>query len=167
LRALEYCSRHVGCETPLIRSIMPSNTIHIDRMAQRVMDAGRRSVGLLGLSFKPGIDDLRESPLVELARILLDKGLDLRIFDEDVRLEKLTGANRRFITRQIPKLDQVTVSVPEELFRHSELIIVGKLSPFALESLRRNVREDHVLLDLVGIPDMGVRERTCYSGLCW
>lgn len=167
LRAMEYLSRRVGCETPTIHSIMPSNTIHIDRMAQRAMDVGRQAVGLLGLSFKPGIDDLRESPLVELARILLDRGLDLKVFDEDVRPERLMGANRRFISRQIPELENIMVSGPEELFRHSELIIVGKLSPFALESLRKHAREDHFVLDLVGIPDVEVRERTFYSGLCW
>ena len=167
LKALVYHAGLLSCETPLLRSIIPSNNLHIERTLQLVADTGRRSIGLLGLSFKPGSDDLRESPLVALAKLILDKGFDLKIFDEDVQPGNLLGSNQRFILDQIPRLLEYMVESAEELFSCSELVIVGKQSAEILESLRNEIRDDLFLVDLVGISDSKIRERKNYSGICW
>jgi len=166
LRAMEYLARHRGCDTPLIRSILPSNRIHIDRTVQLVLDAGLQPVGLFGLSFKPGSDDLRESPLVAIARSLLDRGVDLAIFDDDVNLEKIIGANRRFVLQQIPNLEQLMVPTPEALLDHSALVILGKKIPGSLECLRKIKTDCPFIVDLIGVRDYGLPEEE-YSGLCW
>jgi GDP-mannose 6-dehydrogenase len=167
LRALAYQAHNLGCDTPLLRSVVPSNNVHIDRAVRLVLDAARQRVGLLGLSFKPGSDDLRASPLVVLAKALLDRGLKLAVFDGDLRLEKLMGENRRFMMSQIPNLEQIMVPTAEELFRCSELVIVGKRSCGSLESLQNNAREDLWIVDLVGIRDFGIHKRANYRGICW
>jgi GDP-mannose 6-dehydrogenase len=132
-----------------------------------VLGAGRRSVGLLGLSFKSRSDDLRESPRVALARALMDRGLEIKILDEDVHLEKLTGANRHFIFHQIPELEHIMVTAPEELFDHSEVIIVGKKASVSLKYLKNHTGDDLFIIDLVDIGDRDVSERPRYLGICW
>ncbi|MBN1567897.1 MAG: nucleotide sugar dehydrogenase [Acidobacteria bacterium] len=167
LRALEYQARRVGCEIPLIRSILPSNGIHIERVVNMVLATGRRSIGLLGLSFKQGSDDLRESPLVDLAKSLLEKGLDLTVYDEDIRPDKLIGANLRFITSRIPDFAPILAGSREEFFGRSELIILGKKFPWIPEFLRQDAARDSCILDLVGIRDAAADKRMNYSGICW
>jgi GDP-mannose 6-dehydrogenase len=167
LKALEYHAHVHGCEIPLLRSIIPSNTLHIERTMRLISDTGRRSIGLLGLSFKPGSDDLRESPLVALAKSLLDKGLELRVFDEDLRPENLLGTNRSFISDRIPNLSRYMVGSLEELFSRSDLVIVGKLTAESLKYLRNNIRDDLYLVDLIGIGEKKILEHRNYNGVCW
>jgi GDP-mannose 6-dehydrogenase len=167
LRALEYVARNFGYEMPLIKSLMPSNNLHIERAIQMVLDTGQKNVGLLGLSFKPGTDDLRESPLVILAERLLGKGLDLLIFDENVNLARLVGANKRYIETVIPHLSRLMVSSPEELFQRSSLIVVGNKSPLFLNALKSLTNNNHTIIDLVRIKDSDSRPSPKYDGLCW
>ncbi|MBZ5496004.1 MAG: nucleotide sugar dehydrogenase [Acidobacteriia bacterium] len=167
LRAMEYQARNFGYEMPLIKSILPSNNLHIERAIQTVLDTGRRNIGLLGLSFKPGTDDLRESPLVVLAERLLGKGLELLIFDENVNMAKLVGANKRYIEKEIPHLSRLMVSAPEQLFKQSSLIIVGDKSPVFARALESCTNDNHVIIDLVRINEAGLKTGANYDGICW
>jgi GDP-mannose 6-dehydrogenase len=167
LKALEFHAVQLGRDLPLLQSIIPSNDRHIERAAQLVMDMGCRSIGILGLSFKRGSDDLRESPLVILAKSLFDNRLDVRIFDEDVQPNDLLGANRSFIADRFPEISQRIVPSIEELVAGSELIVVGKLSPASLEYLQHNLRIDQCVVDLIGISERNIRERSNYRGVCW
>jgi GDP-mannose 6-dehydrogenase len=167
VKALEYHAGQLGCQAPLLGSIIPSNRCHVEKIAREISNTGCRSIGLLGLSFKAGSDDLRESPLVALARLLLDRGFVVRILDTDIRLSSLIGANRRFIANRLPDISQCMTANVVELVHSSELIVLGKLPAGTLEQLRNVLREDHVIVDLIGIVDPCIRKRHNYIGACW
>jgi GDP-mannose 6-dehydrogenase len=166
LRALLHAARHADVELPILESILPSNERHLQRAVEAVLGLGRRRVGIFGLAFKQGTDDLRESPLVELAERLLGKGLDLRIYDPAVSPSGLVGANREFIERRLPHLSTLLVDSAEELLRHSDVCVVGALTAEAERQL--SVEEDHHLIDLVRLPDASRwREDERYFGIAW
>jgi GDP-mannose 6-dehydrogenase len=131
-----------------------------------IADTGRRDVGLLGVSFKAGTDDLRESPVVVLAERLLGKGYRLRIYDRNVSIARLVGANREYIERQIPHLSALLAETIEEVLDHAEVIVVGNASPEFGPALERT-RPDQVVIDLVRVPCDPVRIPAEYRGLCW
>lgn len=125
LRALlEYSARH-GIDLDLLAAALDSNDVHIGRALRLVRETGLRRVGLVGLSFKPGTDDLRESPLVALARMLLQDGFDLRIYDAAIKVDRLRGHNRSYIQHNLPQLAALLVQSPLELTRHAELLVLG------------------------------------------
>jgi GDP-mannose 6-dehydrogenase len=167
LRALEYQARTLAQELPVIRAILPSNAMQIERAVTMVLDTGRRSVGLMGLSFKPGTDDLRESPLVVLAERLLGKGLDLKIYDSSVSLAKLLGTNKRYIEREIPHLSRLMVGSLEHLFQTSEVVIVGNKTTEFRDALQTFATKKHLVIDLARIA-LGVSLTPGdYQGICW
>jgi GDP-mannose 6-dehydrogenase len=166
VRALEYRARELDLDLPLIRSVMPSNRQHIQQAVEQIIDSGRSRVGLLGLSFKAGTDDLRESPMVILAETLLGKGFDVRIFDRNVLLARLTGANKAYIDHQIPHLAALMSGTPEALLAHAELIVVGNGAPEFAETLRLT-RPNQIVLDLVRVPGDLSGIAAQYHGLCW
>ncbi|MCO8122502.1 nucleotide sugar dehydrogenase [Stieleria sp. TO1_6] len=125
VRALARHAQREGLKTDLIRSILPSNNSHLERAAHLVRSTGARRIGLVGLSFKAGTDDLRESPQVLLAETLLGQGFELRIFDPDVRVTSLIGANRHYIDERLPHLAKLLCESPSELIEHSEVLIVA------------------------------------------
>jgi GDP-mannose 6-dehydrogenase len=129
VRALLYHARHVDIETPLLSSVFPSNDYQIDRAIARIQASGERRIGLIGLSFKPGTDDLRESPLVTLAETLIGKGFDVRIYDPDVRLRNLVGTNRAYIEQAIPHIAGVMCDSEVELLAHARVLVIGKAVP--------------------------------------
>ncbi len=167
LRALELLAGSSGCDAPLLRSILGSNTRHMERTVRAIWGTGCRSVGLLGLSFKTGSDDVRESPMLALAKELLGKGLAVRIHDADVRLENLLGSNRNFLDDRLPDISRHMVASAAELVRSSDLIALGKLPGADLEELRNNLRDDQFVVDLIGIDDPRIRGFRNYIGLCW
>ncbi|MBM3859754.1 MAG: UDP-glucose/GDP-mannose dehydrogenase family protein [Verrucomicrobia bacterium] len=124
LRSLTSYARLHNLEVPLLASLRRSNQIPIERAVERVLTLGKRRVGLLGLTFKPGTDDLRESPAVELAERLMGKGCDVRILDHAVRKAKLIGANRAYIEQHIPHLASLLVADAKELLEHAEVLVV-------------------------------------------
>ena len=132
LRALTHAGRTLDLELPLLDSILRSNEGHLRRAVDMVMASGRGRVGLFGLSFKPGTDDLRESPLVELAEQLLGKGFDLRIYDPTVSLSTLMGANRDYVQQHIPHLSRLLVADAAEVMEHADVCVIGMRSPAAL-----------------------------------
>lgn len=168
LRALEYQANALDQPLPLIRAILPSNMLQTERAIQMVLDTGKKKIGMLGLSFKPGTDDLRESPLVVLAERLLGKGLQLKIYDNNVSLAKLIGANKRYIEHEIPHLSRLLMGSLEDLFREVEVIIVGnKTSEFA-DALQSYGTKEHTVIDLVRISkDDFTLHRANYQGICW
>lgn len=125
LRALAYAAHSHDVHAPLLSTILPSNEGLIRRAAEQVLAARKRRVGLVGLSFKPGTDDLRESPMVTLAETLIGKGCEVRILDHNVSVARLTGANRRYIEEEIPHIASVMCKEVEELLGHAEVLVIG------------------------------------------
>src|SRR5207237_5281960 len=125
VRALQYRAKEMDVEVPLISQIPPSNRQQIQNALDQVLETGRKSVGLLGFSFKAGTDDLRESPIVILAEALLGKGCSLCIYDKNVSLARLVGANKEYIEKQIPHLSSLLCGSIDDVIAHSEVIVVG------------------------------------------
>jgi GDP-mannose 6-dehydrogenase len=171
LRGLVYAARHADVAVPLLSHVLPSNEEHLGRAFDFVVATGKRRVGLFGLSFKPGTDDLRESPLVELAERLLGKGYDLRIYDANVTLSRLMGANREYIESRLPHLGQLLSNSVPEVMAHSEVCVIGCRDPevlAALPSASNYSVTTRTIVDLVRLPDAEQRrEQPGYVGLGW
>jgi GDP-mannose 6-dehydrogenase len=166
LRALVYASRRADLDLPLLESILPSNERHFQRTLDVILALGRRRVGMLGLAFKPGIDDLRESPLVELAEALVGKGYDLRIYDPAVSISRLVGANRQYMVQHLPHLSELLVETVDELVDHAELVVVGGTSPESARAVASHSGR-HVI-DLVRLEDASLRRgEERYVGVAW
>jgi GDP-mannose 6-dehydrogenase len=166
VRALQYRAKELDLDLPLIEAVLPSNRRQIQHAIDRVVESGCRRIGMLGLSFKAGTDDLRESPLVILAEALLGKGYELRIFDSNITLGRLMGANRAYIEEQIPHIARLMSDSIDEVIAESDLLVLGNGSPDFAEALTRT-RPDQVILDLVR-PQLTLSEvKADYQGLCW
>ena len=137
VRALTYKGRSLDLELPLINAIMPSNRSHIERALQMVLDLNERNVGVLGLSFKAGTDDLRESPVVELVERLLGKGHEIRIFDRNVNLSRLVGVNRAYIYQHLPHIAKLMVDHVDEVVNHGGTIVIGNRDRYFSEVVGR------------------------------
>lgn len=166
LRATLYMSKMRDVELPMHAGIVQSNRAHIDHAIAKVLASGRRRVGMIGLSFKTGTDDLRESPLVLLAEHFIGKGLALKVYDPEVHLSRLLGANRRFIEQHIPHLDSLIHGDIETVIAQSDVLVVGLSDARTFDALKRLVREDQTVLDLVSIPQRETLKGS-YMGLCW
>lgn len=165
LRALTTAVRERGAALPMIESALISNQKQVDGVARRIMARcnGHRTITQLGLSFKDGTDDLRESPLVALAETLIGRGYDLRIYDPNVNYAALHGANRRFIDGELPHLKRLLVG-PEEAARHGRTVVVGHRSEPYRKVLARLQADQHVF-DLSGIDDL--QPEATYEGVYW
>jgi GDP-mannose 6-dehydrogenase len=166
VRALQYRAKEVDVDMPVIQSILPSNRLQIEQAFDQVMETGRHNVGLLGFSFKAGTDDLRESPIVILAEALLGKGRRLRIYDRNVSVARLVGANKEYIEKQIPHLSSLLCDTVEEVVKDSEVIVVGNQSPEFVRALKET-RPDQIIIDLVRLPIYGPLLKAEYRGICW
>jgi GDP-mannose 6-dehydrogenase len=166
VRALQYRAKEVDVEMPMISQILPSNRMQVQHGLDQVLETGKKRIGLLGISFKAGTDDLRESPIVILAEALLGKGLSLRIYDRNVSLAKLVGTNRDYIEKQIPHLSSLLCSTIDEVIASSEVIVVGNQTPEFVEALTQT-RPDQIVIDLVRLPIDGSMLPAEYRGICW
>ena len=164
VRALTYKSRQLDLKLPIIGSILDSNELHLQRAMDMVTRHGRRPLGVLGLSFKPGTDDLRESPMVELVERLLGKGYDLRIYDRNVSLASLMGANREFIYRHIPHIARLLAPTLEEVVEHAEILVVSHNSP-EFEAVARQPRPGQRVVDFARVT--AGRSANAYDGIAW
>jgi GDP-mannose 6-dehydrogenase len=166
LRALTHIARQNDVALPMLSSLLDSNRAHIEHAVEKILRLGRPKVGMLGLSFKTGTDDLRESPLVQVAKRLIGEGCELRIFDPEVQLSRLLGANRSYIDANIPHLASLLCSDMAEMLEPSEVILVGLQQPALNENLQARVRPDHHVIDLVNLPNRDLL-RCRYEGICW
>jgi GDP-mannose 6-dehydrogenase len=170
VRALTYQGRLLDVDTPVLSSILASNQLHIAHALAMIRATGRRRIGLLGLSFKEGTDDLRESPIVTLAEQLIGKGYELAVYDRNVRLANLVGANREYIMNHIPHIGRLMVDRLEELLEHVDVVVVASADrEFA--PLLEQPPADKCLIDLVGAwngaADRGTARMESYDGIAW
>jgi GDP-mannose 6-dehydrogenase len=166
VRGLVYAARHADVSTPILEHLLPSNSEHLRRAFDLVAATGRRKVGLFGLSFKPGTDDLRESPLVELAEMLVGKGYDLRIYDANVQLSRLVGANRAYVETRLPHLGELLYSSVNDVLVHAEVCVIGTSDPAVAAALEH--AGHRTIVDLIRLPDAPQRKADQeYVGLGW
>ena len=166
LRALQYRAKELDLELPLISQILPSNKAQIQLALEQVLETGKSKVGLLGFSFKAGTDDLRESPIVILAEALLGKGITLTIYDRNVSLARLVGANKDYIERQIPHLSSLLCDSIDEAVTGAEVVVVGNQTPEFITAVMA-CREDQIVVDLVRLPIDPSLMNADYRGICW
>ncbi len=165
LRALSYKAKALDLDLPLLASVIPSNELQIDRAFKLISDQNVKKISVLGFSFKEGTDDLRESPVVELIERLIGKGADLRLYDKNVSLAALTGANRDYILNHIPHISRLMVDNIQAAVDHADLIIIGNKAPEFAEWVEKIPSHKHII-DLVRIAK-SVRPVANYEGICW
>ncbi|MCH1867673.1 nucleotide sugar dehydrogenase [Nocardioides sp. CFH 31398] len=157
VRALTHVARTRDVEVPILDHVLPSNLAHLERAVRAVVDLEHRDVGMFGLTFKAGTDDLRESPLVELAERLVGKGFDLRIFDAVLQLARLVGSNRAFVEQRLPHLAELMTEEADEVAGHGRTLVVGAQDEAVLTALTAladgGAPLDVDLVDLVRLPD--------------
>lgn len=166
IKALLYAAHRLDLSVPVLESIMPSNELQIRRAFEMVRETGCRKIGLLGFSFKAGTDDLRESPLVELIEMLLGKGYEIKIYDKNVSLARLYGANRVYIEKTIPHIAQLMCNSLEEVMSSSEVLVIGNGAP-EFASVPQQMREGQTIIDLVRIQKEIGSVDSHYQGICW
>ncbi len=165
LRAINYKAKELDVSVPVLSSILPSNKAQIDRAIEMVLRTGKRQIGVLGFSFKAGTDDLRESPMVTLIEALLGKGMELAIYDRDVSLARLFGANKEYIERQIPHIAKLMRGTIDEVLNHADVIIIGNNSGEFL-GLEQKLISGQVVIDLVRLFSK-TSDGDSYEGICW
>jgi GDP-mannose 6-dehydrogenase len=166
LRALLYKAKELDLEPPVLRSILISNASHVEEAYRLVRKTGKKKVAVLGLSFKPGTDDLRESPIVALIEILIGKGHEVAIYDQDVALPRLHGSNRFYIDQAIPHMSRLLKASIDEAIGASEVVVVAKRSSECEESLKR-LANGKPVVDLVRALTRSSDPKGTYEGICW
>jgi GDP-mannose 6-dehydrogenase len=166
LRALLYHSHKFDMRLPVLESILPSNDMQINQAYQLIRQTGHKKIGVLGLSFKEGTDDLRESPLVELIEHLVGKGYQVRVYDRNVSLSKLHGANRAYIEHEIPHISQLMSESIEDVLNQSDVVVLGNKSE-GYNKISNKLRKDHKVIDLVRIKDAPYKSNGQYQGIGW
>jgi len=165
VRALSYKGRSLDLSLPLLNGIIPSNDAHLERGINMVMQKGNRKVGVLGFSFKAGTDDLRESPLVELIERLTGKGYEIKIYDKNVRIASLVGANKDYIMNKIPHISRLMVDSISDVLNHAETIVIGNGDP-DFKVIMDQLTSEQVIVDLARVFD-GMSNERQYDGICW
>ena len=164
LRALLYEATQSDVSAPVLSAVIKSNEIHLDEAIKKVLQHGRPRTAVIGLSFKAGTDDLRESPMVRLVETLIGKGLSIKVFDRNVRLASLVGANREYIQREIPHLSKLLVERLEDALEGAELVVVGSDDP-EVERIPSLLSESQALVDLCG--RLVGSSTAKVGGICW
>ena len=167
VRALTYKAKELDLKLPMLESLLPSNSEHVERAVEAVMRTNRRKIAQLGLSFKAGTDDLRESPQVQLVKRLLGEGYEVKVWDQDVSLGRLAGSNRQYIEEVIPHIGSLLSADLEDVLRWGEVVIIGNKSA-KRDELARHLRKDQIVIDLVNL-DKALRPHSgsSYEGICW
>lgn len=166
LRATMYLAKQHDVELPMLGALLPSNRVHVDTALNKILATGKRRIGFVGLSFKIGTDDLRESPLVTLAEQLIGKGLELLVYDPEVHLSRLLGANKRFIEQHVPHIGKLIRGELGEVIAQSEVLVLGIGGSDIVAAMQAQLRPDQLVLDLVGVPGLQIL-RNPVEGLCW
>ena len=165
LRALKHKARELDLDVPLLDATLESNLLQIERVVQMILRTRKKRVGVLGFAFKAGTDDVRESPVVSVIERLIGKGLDVMLYDREVSIAKLTGANKEFIEREIPHISRLMAPNVQSVLDHSELVLIGTRSEEFL-SVDENGFSDRTVIDLVRL-FVERRSDGNYQGLCW
>ena len=166
LRAMLYLAKTNDVDLPVMQGVQQTNVVHIQHAADMVMSSGSRKIGFMGLSFKPGTDDLRESPLVALAETLIGKGYDLRIHDPAVNLARLIGSNKRFIEETIPHIESLLTDDLGAMLDHADVLVVGQNHPDLAGALAARGAAAPQVIDLVGVQALHESDAG-YEGVCW
>ncbi len=166
VRAIVHQAKTLGIQAPILEAILPSNETHIERAFNMVRRTGSKKVGILGLSFKGGTDDLRESPMVHLAEKLLGKGYKLSIYDPNVSLSRIIGANKQYIDQVLPHLAELFVTDLDEVLDGTEVLLVGNRSA-EFKDVLTQLRDGQQVIDLVRLEKESARPTENYQGICW
>jgi len=166
LRALLYKAKELDLNVPVLDAVLESNRLHVQRVIDWLIGTKLRKIGILGLSFKAGTDDLRESPNVALIEALIGKGCDVKIYDADVLPAKIFGANKEFIERELPHIANLLSPNVEDVLQHAEVIVICKKEAAPPAALRSHASHK-VILDLVRCPLPLDTTTDAYNGICW
>ncbi len=166
VRALAHWAKEKDVDAPVLGAIFPSNQYQIDRAIEMIERAKCNRVGVLGLSFKPATDDVRESPTITLIETLLGRGYDVSIYDEIVDPDKLVGVNREFLERAIPHIASHMRHSLEEVVENAEVVVISNGSP-SFHHVPELLRSNQILIDLVGVAKTYSKMEGCYEGICW
>jgi GDP-mannose 6-dehydrogenase len=166
LRAILYKAKQVDIDSPMLNALLESNRRQIEIAFNLVRRTGKTSVGVLGLSFKVGTDDLRESPIVTLIELMIGKGYKVKVYDEEVSLAKIHGANRRYIEQTIPHISSLMSDSVEEAINGSDVIVISKKSPHFAEKIQEHMAS-HTIIDLARLFSGIEAMPRNYEGICW
>ena len=166
LRALVYRGKELDIETPVLSAALESNRKQVLKAYEMVQATGRRRIGVLGLSFKAGTDDLRESPVVTLCEMLIGKGHTLSIYDRLVSRSGVVGANREYIEREIPHIWSLMRESVDEVIDSSEVIVIGN-DAAEFRQTQGAFRDDQMVIDLAHVCDGQTTDSARYQGICW
>ncbi|MGH9880930.1 MAG: UDP binding domain-containing protein, partial [Pyrinomonadaceae bacterium] len=157
-------AKELDVEVPVLAAILPSNRIQIESAVEMVVKTGKKRIGVLGFSFKAGTDDLRESPMVSLIETLIGKGYQLSIYDRDVSLARLAGANKEYIEREIPHISQLMRASVDEVIASCDVVIIGNKAD-EFRQVESKVKHGQVVIDLVRLFNRDSDDS--YQGICW
>lgn len=166
LRAILYKAKQLDLELPMLDSVLRTNRKQIEIAFNLIQRTGKNRIGVLGLSFKAGSDDMRESPIVMLVETLIGKGYKVAIYDEEVALAKLVGANKRYIEETIPHISSLMVSSPTEVIKDSDVVVVGTKNARIQDAIVAH-KNSTVVIDLVGLYPQAMDGAPNYEGICW
>lgn len=166
VRALAHRAKERDLESPLLSALLTSNQQHVQRAVSMVERTGRKRVAVLGLSFKSGTDDVRESPTVTLVETLIGKGYQVNIFDEHVKVDELLGANKSFLEREIPHIFSLMCTSLEDVVKQAEVIVIANGSA-QFRKVPALLNKDQILIDLVGVARRNEVKQGVYDGICW
>lgn len=166
LKALTTITNDLYIDSPILKNIDRSNELQKSLAIKHIIGLGKRKLGFLGLSFKAGTDDLRNSPIIDVIEVLLGKGFDIKIFDRNVRLSKLVGANKNFIMEKIPFISKFIINDPAEIIRHSDVLIVVN-NDEEFKDILSNAPKGKIIYDLVNVNFKNKDKKERYIGISW
>ncbi len=166
LRAVLHHARRLDLDLPVLEAILSSNDRQVQAAYEMIRGTGKKRVGVLGLSFKAGTDDLRESPIVTLVERLIGRGYDVTVYDRSVSFAQLHGANRAYIEQEIPHIVSIMTTSLDDLMDHAEVVVIGSADPEFADAVSRG-RAGQQFIDLIRVHDRDAPEGVAYQGIGW
>jgi GDP-mannose 6-dehydrogenase len=165
LRALQYKAKELDVKVPVLEATLASNLLQIERAVQMIMKTGKKKVGVLGFAFKAGTDDMRESPVVTVIERLIGKGYQLKLYDKEVSLAKIFGANKEYIESEIPHISSLMADSIYDVLNHAEVILIGNPAK-EFKEIETKLNNEQIVIDLVRIFGKRTSDSN-YQGICW